>query len=413
MSRDAYAVPVPLSRRARSSAAVALAAYALFVALVAFWPIPVDRPLQQPLFRLLGAFSGIGIRPIDAYTVLESAGNVLFFVPPGLLFVLIVGRRRWWLAPLVGFAASAVIEAGQFAFLPERFASLMDVAANTTGALLGAALGVVVCARRERRGALAEAGSRVLLLEAFGRGHDRGSSHGATRIFRHGYAEADYVGMTVAARDGWRKLERASGRALLEETGAVDHGDPAALDRIQDAMAAAGIGTERLDGTEAHRRWPGLLFEEDVLFHADGGRLHADAAIEALLDAAAVAGAELRFGAPVAQVRPVGSGAVSVLVGHDVLRASCLVRRGGFVDAEARRRLARGARPPAAGGARDGGAAGPFPACPGPGLGRERLAELRASSRLGRPGRLRSADARRGSEGRHPRQRSGRRPGSA
>lgn len=69
--------------------------------------------------------------------------------------------------------------------------------------------------------ALAEAGSRVLLLEAFGRGHDRGSSHGATRIFRHGYAEADYVAMTVAARDGWRKLERASGRTLLDATGST------------------------------------------------------------------------------------------------------------------------------------------------------------------------------------------------
>ncbi|AAT90080.1 conserved hypothetical protein [Leifsonia xyli subsp. xyli str. CTCB07] len=150
---------MPLSRRARSSAVVALALYALFVALVAFWPIPVDRPFQRTLFRFLGTLSQIGIRPIDGYNALESVSNVLLFAPAGLLCVLIFGRRRWWLAPLAGFAASALIEAGQFAFLPARFASPMDVAANTAGALLGAALGVAVCVRREKRGGLAVAGS--------------------------------------------------------------------------------------------------------------------------------------------------------------------------------------------------------------------------------------------------------------
>ena len=109
---------------------------------------------------------------------------------------------------------------------------------------------------------LAEAGASVLLLEAFERGHDRGSSHGATRILRHGYPEADYVGVTIAAREVWRRLERSSGRRILDATGAVDHGDPAALDAIAAAMGAAGLDLHELSEAEAARRWPGLRFEE-------------------------------------------------------------------------------------------------------------------------------------------------------
>ena len=77
---------------------------------------------------------------------------------------------------------------------------------------------------------LAREGAAVLLLEAFERGHDRGSSHGATRIFRHGYAEADYVELSVRALQGWKHLERVSGRRLFDATGAIDHGDLTASD---------------------------------------------------------------------------------------------------------------------------------------------------------------------------------------
>src|SRR5919108_563428 len=45
--------------------------------------------------------------------------------------------------------------------------------------------------------ALARAGREVLLLEQFGVGHRRGSSHGAARIFRLSYPEAHYVRSAV------------------------------------------------------------------------------------------------------------------------------------------------------------------------------------------------------------------------
>ncbi|WP_285115101.1 FAD-dependent oxidoreductase [Leifsonia sp. fls2-241-R2A-40a] len=149
---------------------------------------------------------------------------------------------------------------------------------------------------------LAREGASVLLVEAFERGHDRGSSHGATRIFRHGYAEADYVELSVRALQGWKHLERVSGRPLLDATGAVDHGDLAVLKTIAQAQDAADLPCEWLTAAEAEARWPGLRFGDHVLFSPGGGRLHADAAVDALLAAAEAAGAELRFGTRVSGV---------------------------------------------------------------------------------------------------------------
>lgn len=142
---------------------------------------------------------------------------------------------------------------------------------------------------------LATRGARVLLVEQHGRGHDRGSSHGASRIFRLGYPDAEYVAMCLRARAAWDDLERASGRTLLDLTGAVDHGRPEQVGAIAAALAAAGVDHERLTPEQAAERWPGLAFEGDVLAHPDAGRIRSADALEALLDLAAADGADLRF----------------------------------------------------------------------------------------------------------------------
>ncbi|WP_374006918.1 FAD-dependent oxidoreductase [Leifsonia sp. LS-T14] len=176
--------------------------------------------------------------------------------------------------------------------------------------------------------ALAREGASVLLLEAFERGHDRGSSHGATRIFRHGYAEADYVELSVRALQGWKHLERVSGRLLLDATGAIDHGDHTALTAIAAAQDAAGLPYEWLTAAEAQGRWPGLRFEAHVLFSPGGGRLHATDAIEALLDAAQDAGADLRFGVRVSRIDEDGDG-VSVTASDGIHQADRVVVAAG------------------------------------------------------------------------------------
>ncbi len=67
---------------------------------------------------------------------------------------------------------------------------------------------------------LARRGCRVVGIERFAPGHDRGSSHGATRVIRLGYFEhPSYVPLLRAAYPLWRDLEARSGEPLLTVTG--------------------------------------------------------------------------------------------------------------------------------------------------------------------------------------------------
>ena len=117
-----------------------LAAYVVGLALVAFWPSHVDEG-AGPLILWIQDRTGL------SYETIESASNVLLFVPMGVLLRALL--RRAWPAMLLGLVVSVAIEAGQALFLPGRTASLADVVTNTAGCVLGVL--VVVLVRRLRR----------------------------------------------------------------------------------------------------------------------------------------------------------------------------------------------------------------------------------------------------------------------
>ena len=55
-------------------------------------------------------------------------------------------------------------------------------------------------------------GASVIGLEQFGPAHDRGASHGRTRMIRQAYFEdAAYVPLVLRSYELWRKLEEESG----------------------------------------------------------------------------------------------------------------------------------------------------------------------------------------------------------
>src|SRR3954462_917582 len=105
---------------------------------------------------------------------------------------------------------------------------------------------------------LARRGVDVALFEQFAPAHTRGSSHGGTRIFRLAYYDPFYVRMAQAALPLWRELEDDAGETLLDITGAVDHGNPASVDKVADALAACDAPFERLDPHAAAERWPAM-----------------------------------------------------------------------------------------------------------------------------------------------------------
>ncbi len=136
--------------------------------------------------------------------------------------------------------------------------------------------------------ALARSGRDVVLLEQFRIGHDRGSSHGRSRIFRLSYPDAGWTQLCRGALSLWRELEAETGIEVLEQHGSLDLGD---WEPNRAALDANGIAYELLDATELERRFP-LRVEagESALFQADGGIAHADRALAALFASAAVAG---------------------------------------------------------------------------------------------------------------------------
>ncbi|TFI45821.1 FAD-dependent oxidoreductase [Rhodococcus sp. 1R11] len=150
---------------------------------------------------------------------------------------------------------------------------------------------------------LAVRGHDVTLLEQFGAGHDRGASHGSSRIYRHAYADDYYVALAARALTLWRDLEESTETELLELTGAVDHGDPSVVRPRIDALGRAGVEFEVLEPSAAQSRWGGIRFDTAVLYHPGAGRLHADRSVAASTQAALDRGAIVEYETPVREIR--------------------------------------------------------------------------------------------------------------
>jgi sarcosine oxidase len=139
---------------------------------------------------------------------------------------------------------------------------------------------------------------RTLLLERHAFLHDRGSSHGGSRIFRHAYADADHVRLAIAADDAWQALERDAGERLLHRCGGLDFGGPGSpeIAAIEASLVSAGSPVERLAPADVRRRFPAFAIDDDTetLFGASAAVVPATRAVATLLREAAAAGAELR-----------------------------------------------------------------------------------------------------------------------
>jgi hypothetical protein len=141
----------PATPRSRRVAGWLIGVYGVGVLIVGFAGSPVDAGAHPFIIRALDAAHRVGVPGWFGYGALEFSANVVFFLPLGLLVVLLVGARRWWVGALAGLVVSACIETGQAVFLPARFASLDDVLSNTSGAAIGALVGVVVLGWAVRR----------------------------------------------------------------------------------------------------------------------------------------------------------------------------------------------------------------------------------------------------------------------
>jgi glycopeptide antibiotics resistance protein len=85
------------------------------------------------------------------YAAVEFGANIAMFVPVGMFFVLLLGRGKWWVAILLGFALSVAIELAQLFFVTTRVADIRDVWSNSIGAVLGALAVLILTAGKARQ----------------------------------------------------------------------------------------------------------------------------------------------------------------------------------------------------------------------------------------------------------------------
>lgn len=187
---------------------------------------------------------------------------------------------------------------------------------------------------------LAARGKRVLGLEKFGAAHDRGSSHGESRIIRQAYHEdANYVPLVRRAYELWERLERDAGVDVLRKTGGLMIG-PAGSGVVEGAIQSAvqhGLAHEVLDAKELRARFPLLRprANETAMYEAVAGYLRPEVAIQAHLGLAEKLGADLHFYEPVEAWAAGASGdGVTVRTARGCYQASRLVVAPGAWAAE-------------------------------------------------------------------------------
>ncbi len=112
----------------------------LVVARITLWPSPVDASGRPAVLRALSELYERGLPQWVDYSFVETAANVVMFVPYGALLALLLPTGRRWLAVVVPALTSVVVETVQLVALPQRFPSGWDVVANTAGAVVGVML---------------------------------------------------------------------------------------------------------------------------------------------------------------------------------------------------------------------------------------------------------------------------------
>ncbi len=148
---------------------------------------------------------------------------------------------------------------------------------------------------------LARRGLKVLGLEQFDIAHDRGSSHGQTRLIRKAYFEhPDYVPLVEKAYILWAQLEESVSRKLLHRCGLVLAGKPdgTVMAGVRRAADEHRLPIECLSPDESAKRFPGLVFDPDmqVLFEPASGFLEVENCVRAHCDLARTFGATLTTG---------------------------------------------------------------------------------------------------------------------
>src|SRR5690554_5617527 len=137
-------------RLRQSILTVATVGYLAWVGWLTLGPQPLDANGRGFLHRIIRFISGDNTLDWITFALVEFTANIVLFVPVGVLFALLLGWSRWWLALLLGVALTVSIEAAQL-FIPNRVTDPRDVVSNSIGAVIGVAIVLLFAAWKVRR----------------------------------------------------------------------------------------------------------------------------------------------------------------------------------------------------------------------------------------------------------------------
>jgi sarcosine oxidase len=176
-------------------------------------------------------------------------------------------------------------------------------------AVIGA--GVMGCAAAW---ALTARDADVTVFEQFELDHDRGSSHGRTRIVRLSYPDPGWVRLARESMDGWRELEADAERELLGLYGIVELA-PERQVTSAGGLDALGVEYSWLDSDGARALGAALPDGWVALLQPEAGIVRADLARHAFLDVARSRGARVESGRRIESLDDVDADVVVVTTG--------------------------------------------------------------------------------------------------
>jgi sarcosine oxidase len=182
---------------------------------------------------------------------------------------------------------------------------------------------------------LAARGARVLGIDQFPPGHDRGSSHGQTRVIRQAYFEhPDYVPLLKRAYELWSELEHRQSQRLYHECGVLEIGPPdgEVIPGVLRSARAHDLVVEELTPLDVQQRFPGFQVPEGfaAVLEKHGGFLRVEDCVLAHVQQAERQGAELSVAETVTGWRTTSDGVMVETAGQRYQARSLVVTAGAW-----------------------------------------------------------------------------------
>jgi len=184
--------------------------------------------------------------------------------------------------------------------------------------------------------------ARCIGIDRFVPPHDQGSSHGDSRITRQAIGEGKvFVPLVLRSNEIWEEIEAETGRSLMVRNGCLvlasanipgcHHGSTSFVQDTIDAAREFGIAHEVLIADEIAHRYPQFRLRGDELgyFEPGAGFLRPEACIEAQLQLARGAGAQIFTDETVLDIKLDQIGSVEVHTSKATYTANKVIVTGG------------------------------------------------------------------------------------